>query len=59
MELARIPISDNLLMLRSREAELDRKLLNSPVAISQRVHVELIKELRNNAPWLIPIAIKF
>ena len=58
MELARIPISDDLLMLQSREVELDRKLLNSPIAISQRVHVELIKELRKNAPWLMPMAIK-
>jgi hypothetical protein len=57
--LAKIPISHGNLMLASREAELDRKLLNSPVAIAQRVQIELIKELRKNAPWLIPMAIKF
>ncbi|REK56690.1 MAG: hypothetical protein DWQ49_09980 [Bacteroidetes bacterium] len=40
-----------------RELELDRRLLNSAVGISQRVEVELIKRLRITAPWLIPMII--
>ena len=43
--------------LRLTEKELDRKLLNSPAAIAQRVEVELIKNLKRNAPWLIPMTI--
>ena len=44
--------------LRLIELTLDHKLLHSPVAISQRVEVELIKRLEREAPWLIPMTIK-
>jgi hypothetical protein len=40
-------------ILRYRELELDRKLLNSPEVIAQRVERELIKRLQITAPHLI------
>ena len=45
-------------LLRAREEELDRALLNSPAVIAQRVEVELIKKLKRDAPWLLPMVIK-
>jgi len=44
--------------LKAREMRLERELLNTPVAIAQRIHCALIKDLRMNAPWLIPFVIK-
>lgn len=45
--------------LAAREAELDARLLASPVTISQQVEVELIKRLQVTAPWLVPMTIRF
>lgn len=44
-------------LLRAREEELDRRLLESPEVLAQRVEVEMIKNLRWSAPWLIPLII--
>lgn len=44
--------------LKARELRLERELLNTPAALAQRVHCALIKDLRMNAPWLIPLIIK-
>ena len=41
--------------LKARELRLERELLNTPVAMAQRVHCALIKDLQLNAPWLIPL----
>ena len=41
------------LTFRIREEELDRQLLSSPVTLAQRVEVELIRNLKRNAPWLL------
>lgn len=52
-------ISDNIVelpgILKAREADLDRSVLNRPTVIAQRVEVELIKRLQREAPWLIPM----
>lgn len=45
-------------VLKAREAELDRKLLNDPRVVAQRVERELIKRLQETAPWLLPMVIK-
>ena len=45
-------------VLRFREYELDRVLLNNPKVIAQRVERELIKRLQVTAPWLLPMVIK-
>lgn len=44
-------------LLRAREEELDRRLLESPEVLAQKVEVELIRNLRFTAPWLIPMII--
>ena len=41
--------------LEFREAVLRDELESSPVAIAQRVEIELIKNAKRNAPWLIPL----
>ena len=55
------PISDFVCLesgsLEFREAYLNDQLVKSPQALAQRVEIELIKNLRKTAPWLIPIAI--
>ena len=43
--------------LRSKEHELDRAVLRHPAVQAQRVEVELIKNLRENAPWMIPLVL--
>lgn len=43
--------------LRARELELDRQVLTDPRVHAQRIHVELIKQLREQAPWLLPTII--
>lgn len=52
-------ISDSIVelpgILKARETELDRSILNRPSVIAQRVEVELIKRLQREAPWLIPM----
>ncbi|MCK5609671.1 hypothetical protein KAR91_47800 [Candidatus Pacearchaeota archaeon] len=45
-------------VLRYREYELDRALLNNPKVIAQRVERELVKRLQITAPWLLPLVIK-
>ena len=45
-------------VLRFRELELDRVLLNSPKVIAQKVERQLIKRLQITAPYLIPMVIK-
>lgn len=40
--------------LKARELRLERELLNTPVAMAQKIHCALIKDLQLNAPWLIP-----
>ena len=56
IQISPLTVSDILSpgVMAAREAELDRRLLNSPQALAQRVEVELIKNLKVNAPWLIP-----
>lgn len=44
--------------LEERENELNRRLLESPGAMSQRIENELIDRLRVNAPWLIQLIAK-
>ena len=41
--------------LKVRELELDTKLVDTPKAQAQRVHCELLKELKKTAPWMIPL----
>lgn len=45
-------------ILRYREMELDRILLQQPEVIAQRVERELIKRLQITAPYLIGMVIK-
>ena len=44
--------------LKARELVLDASLESSPVARAQAIHCELIKELKRNAPWLLPMVMK-
>jgi hypothetical protein len=44
--------------LEYRERVLNEALENSPQAIAQRVEVELLKNLTETAPWLIPYSIR-
>ncbi len=46
-------------LLRAREEELDRQLLERPQVVAQRVEVEIIKNAKRNAPWLLPMIVKF
>lgn len=53
------PLSDLVVTtpgsLRFREHLLDGELINSPQAMAQRVECELIKNLRETAPWMMPL----
>jgi len=39
--------------LRMRESQLDEALLERPSTIAQEVEVHLIKNLSENAPWIL------
>ena len=41
--------------LEFREAILKEGLESSPIAIAQCVEIELVKNAKRNAPWLIPL----
>jgi len=44
--------------LEYREKILNAQLENSPQAIAQRVEIQLLKNLQESAPWLIPYSIR-
>lgn len=45
-------------LLKAREIELDNRILRRPEVVAQAVQVELIKLLRRDCPWLLPISLK-